>query len=33
MRRICKDNVAAIVRGATPMYYSGTVPDSSVNGI
>ena len=33
MRRICKDNVAAIVRGATPMYYCGTVPDSSVNGI
>lgn len=33
LRRICRDNVAAIVRGATPMYYCGTVPDSSVNGI
>lgn len=33
MRRICRDNVAAIVRGATPMYYCGTVPDSSVNGV
>lgn len=33
MRRICKDNVAAIVRGATPMYYCGSVPDSSVNGV
>lgn len=33
MRRICKDNVEAIVRGATPMYYCGTVPDSSVNGV
>ncbi len=32
-RRICKDNIAALIRGATPMYYCGTVPDSSVNGI
>ncbi|MGZ0171268.1 MAG: AmmeMemoRadiSam system protein A, partial [Planctomycetales bacterium] len=33
MGRICKGNVEAIVRGATPMYYCGTVPDSSVNGV
>jgi AmmeMemoRadiSam system radical SAM enzyme/AmmeMemoRadiSam system protein B/AmmeMemoRadiSam system protein A len=33
LRRICHDNVTAIVRGATPMYYCGTVPDSSVSGI
>ena len=33
IRRICKSNIEAIVRGATPMYYCGTVPDSSVNGV
>ena len=33
LARICKDNVAAIVRGATPMYYIGTVPDSTVIGV
>jgi len=32
IRRTCKGNIEAIVRGATPMYYCGTVPDSSVNG-
>ncbi len=33
LRRICQQNVQAIVRGATPMYYCGTVPDESVNGM
>ena len=33
LRRICHDNVVAIVRGATPMYYIGTVPDSTVVGV
>lgn len=33
LRNICKGNVESIVRGATPMYYCGTVPDSSVNGV
>ena len=33
LRQICKDNVVAIVRGATPMYYCGTVPDSTVNSV
>ncbi|MDA0285548.1 MAG: AmmeMemoRadiSam system radical SAM enzyme, partial [Planctomycetota bacterium] len=33
LRRICHDNVTAIVRGATPMYYCGTIPDSTVTGI
>lgn len=32
-RNICKDNIAALIRGATPMYYIGTVPDSTVNGL
>lgn len=33
LRRICQDNLVAIVRGATPMYYSGTVPDETVTGV
>ncbi|MHC4878499.1 MAG: AmmeMemoRadiSam system protein B, partial [Planctomycetota bacterium] len=33
LRSICHQNVQAIVRGATPMYYCGTVPDESINGM
>lgn len=33
LRTICKDNISALIRGATPMYYCGTVPDESVNGV
>jgi AmmeMemoRadiSam system radical SAM enzyme/AmmeMemoRadiSam system protein B/AmmeMemoRadiSam system protein A len=33
LRRLCRDNVIALVRGATPLYYCGTVPDSTVVGI
>lgn len=33
LRRICQENVVAMIRGATPMYYCGTVHDSTVNGI
>lgn len=29
----CHENVTAIVRGATPMYYCGALPDSTVNGV
>jgi len=32
-RRICQDNIAALIRGATPMYYISTVPDATVNGV
>lgn len=30
---LCKENIIAVVRGATPMPYCGTVPDSTVNGV
>jgi AmmeMemoRadiSam system radical SAM enzyme/AmmeMemoRadiSam system protein B/AmmeMemoRadiSam system protein A len=30
---LCHDNINAVIRGATPMPYCGTVPDSTVNGI
>ena len=33
LRRICQENIVATIRGATPMYYCGTVHDSTVNGI
>lgn len=33
MRNLCQENIVAVVRGATPMLYCGTVPDSTVNGV
>ena len=33
LRRTCQENVVALIRGATPMYYCGGVPDETVNGI
>ncbi len=33
LRRTCEENVVALIRGATPMYYCGGVPDETINGI
>ena len=33
LRDLCRENIVAVVRGATPMLYCGTVPDSTVNGV
>jgi AmmeMemoRadiSam system protein B len=33
LRRICRDNIAALIRGATPLYYISTVPDATVTGV
>ena len=33
LRNLCQKNIVAVVRGATPMLYCGTVPDSTVNGV
>ena len=31
--QLCHDNINAVIRGATPMLYCSTVPDSTVNGV
>jgi len=33
LRRVCHENVIALARGATPMYYCGSVPDETVTGV
>ncbi len=33
LARLCKSNLAALVAGAAPMYYSGECPDENVEGL